>query len=256
MKQIPAPQTVMITGASGTIGAALARAYARAGVHLQLFGRDDDRLTRVQQDCCAAGATVQIWQVELSDQDAVIDAIKEADDLAPIDLLIANAGVMHPPRAPTEPWAIVRDTFAINVTACLAMVTVLAERMVARGHGQIAIMSSVAGYRGLAAAPSYSASKAAVRAYGEAMRPRLAASGVHVSVICPGFVKSPLGDAFPTPKHFVQAPEQAAKKIHQGLACNKARIAFPLPMVVAMAFVAMLPVAWADALLGLVLGRR
>ena len=243
------PKTILITGASGAIGAALAREYAAPGTKLLLFGRDQARLQQSASDCEALGAMARTWSVDIADPNLTKASVLEADDIHPIDLLIANAGIMIPPTAANERWDDVVATLQVNVLGTLAAAVPLAERMIARGGGQIALMSSLASYRGLPVTPIYSASKATLRAYGESIRPRLAGEGVQVSVICPGFVESEMGKAFPGRKLFVGTAEAAATRIRRGLRRNRAHIAFPFPLVLATAFVAALPVSWGDALL-------
>jgi short-subunit dehydrogenase len=99
-----------------------------------------------------------------------------------------------------------------------------------RGSGQIALISSLAAYFGLPVTPAYCASKAGLKAYGEALRGWLAPEGIKVSVIMPGYVKSPMCDAMPGPKTLVWTAERAAKEIRRGLDRNKARISFPFPL--------------------------
>jgi short-subunit dehydrogenase len=102
--------------------------------------------------------------------------------------------------------------------------------MRARKSGQIALFSSLAGWRGLPATPSYSASKAAIKAYGEAMRDLVAVDGVKINVIMPGYVESKMCFEMPGPKPLLWAPDKAARRIRRGLAANQARISFPFPL--------------------------
>ncbi len=120
--------------------------------------------------------------------------------------------------------------------------------MIARKHGQIAIISSLASMRGLPSCPAYSASKMCVRAYGEGLRGWLMAQGVEVSVICPGYVATAMtaNNTFPMP--FMMSAEKAAGIIARGLAKNKARIAFPWMLYYPMRFISCLPVWLTDPL--------
>jgi short-subunit dehydrogenase len=110
-----------------------------------------------------------------------------------------------------------------------------------RGRGQIALVSSLAAYFGLPVTPAYCASKAGLKAYGEALRGWLAPQGVKVNVIMPGYVKSPMCDDMPGPKPFLWSPERAAKTIQRGLARDKARISFPFPLNWGTWWLAVLP---------------
>ena len=119
-------------------------------------------------------------------------------DDTPIDLVIANAGVSEETLgAARDVAAATRGVFDINVTGVFNTVLPLLPRMKARGAGQIAIMSSLAGSAGMPGAVAYSASKVAVRSWGEGLRGLLYRDGVFVNVICPGFVRSPMTSHVP-----------------------------------------------------------
>jgi len=119
-----------------------------------------------------------------------------------------------------------------------------------RKTGQIALVSSLAAYRGLPITPSYCASKAGVKVYGEALRGWLAPEGIKVSVICPGFVKSAMSDQFEGDKPFLMTADKAAIIIKKGLVSNKSRISFPFPLNLGTWFLTLLPASFADSILG------
>jgi short-subunit dehydrogenase len=119
-----------------------------------------------------------------------------------------------------------------------------------RRRGQVAIMASLAAFRGFPGAPAYCASKAAVRVWGESLRADLAAEGIGVSVICPGFVKSPMTAVNRFPMPFLVETDRAAETIRRGLARGKARIAFPWPLYALVWTLAALPPGLTDRLLG------
>jgi NADP-dependent 3-hydroxy acid dehydrogenase YdfG len=244
------PRSILITGASSGIGAALALGYAQSGVSLFLGGRHAKRLTQIAQACKARGATVEERMVEVTDCSKMAAWIAEADAAVPLDLVIANAGLSAgiSDGEHSEPEEQVRRLFAVNVDGALNTVLPALPLMQRRGHGQIALMSSMAGFRGLAGASAYCATKAAVRVLGEGMRGTVAASGIEVSVICPGYVRTPMTEANRFTMPFLMDADRAARIIQSGLARNRSRIAFPLRMYGALWLLQILPVALTDAI--------
>ena len=235
MAPMPPPTCILITGASSGIGAALAFAYAAPGVTLALTGRNGRRLRTVARRCEDKGARVLLETTDVQDRAAMADLIARLNQDTPLDLVIANAGISGGTQAQdgekkTEGEEQARDIFAINLAGVLNTMWPAITIMTARGRGQIALVSSLSGYRGLAGAPAYSASKAAVKAYGEAMRPRLAEAGVRLSVVCPGFVQSRITDQNDFAMPLLMSAEKAADRILRGLARDTALIAFPWPM--------------------------
>ena len=218
---------IVITGASSGIGAALAARYAAPETRLSLQGRNAERLRKVADACRAKGATVDEKIIDVQDQDAMEAWLTAIDATHPVDLLIANAGISAGMGGEGENPQQIRQLFDINVQGVMNAAQPILPRMLARKSGHIALMSSLAGFRGWPGAPAYGASKAAIRIYGEGMRGALCDSGVKIHVICPGFVKTPMtnGNRFPMP--FIITPERAAEIIVRGIAQNKGRIAFP-----------------------------
>lgn len=238
----------MITGASSGIGRALAMHYACAGITLFLTGRNQERLQEVADACQSKGSDVQAMIVDVTSNEFVDWARKIDQDYA-LDLVIANAGIsagMDGEEGESASQA--RQVFNVNLGGVLKTIDAVLPGMRARKSGQIAIMSSLASFAGMAGAPAYSASKAAVRVYGEAMRGAVKHEGVRVNVICPGFVKSRITDKNSFPMPFMMKAEKAAKIIANGLANNKARIAFPKIMLFFVWLLATMPASWASAL--------
>lgn len=248
------PSHVLITGASGGLGAALAWAYAAPGVHLSLGGRRAEALEALAAKVRARGATVDLGFVDVTDRAGMADWIAAADAARPLDLVIANAGISAGTggtggsAADLEPEALTRHLFDVNLAGVVNTVLPALACLRPRGRGQIALMASLAGYRGQPGAPAYCASKAAVKVWGEGLRAQLADSGVVVSVICPGFVRTPMTDANGFVMPFLMDADKAAACIRAGLARGRGRIAFPWPMAALAWLVATLPDPLAHAL--------
>lgn len=225
-----APSHILVTGASSGIGAALAQRYAAPDVRLALAGRNRDRLDAVALACRKRGAEPAVCVCDVRDAEAMRTFIEGADGGFPITTVIANAGVggervIAGPAGETA--EIAREIFEINVVGVVNTIAPLLPRLVARGKGHIVIMSSLAAFVALPDAPAYSASKAAVRVYGEALRPLLAPRNVRVSVICPGFVDTPMSASLPGPRPLLWSAERAADAIVAGLVRGKDEVCFP-----------------------------
>jgi len=223
-------KTIVITGASSGLGAALARAYARPGAQLHLFGRNAERLTQIANLCAENEARAEIHTIDVTDRGAMKERLLAIDRQTPIDLVIANAGISAGTGGTTEDNEQVRRIFATNVDGVLNTIQPLIEHMVARKRGQIAIISSLAGIRGLPSCPAYSASKASVRYYGEALRGVLGKHGVRVNVVCPGYIDTPMTRVNDFPMPLMMSADKAASIIMHRLGKNHSRIAFPLAL--------------------------
>lgn len=225
-----ARRRIVISGASRGIGEALARVYAGPATSLVLTGRDGARLDLVAAACRDAGAEVETLVLDILDREQADAELRRRDDAAPIDLLIANAG-LHMPTSddPGENDAAYAE-IETNLLGTLNTIVPVAARMVPRRRGQIAVISSLAAYTPMANSPGYSASKAGLLAYGLSLRARLASSGVRVSVVCPGYIDAGMGHRYQGPKMFLMSVERAAEAIRQGLDRDRAVIAFPAPL--------------------------
>lgn len=244
------PKTILITGATSGIGAALAREYAAAGVRLVLSGRDAERLAAVADLVRTAGAEVETAIIDVTDPIATARWVEAADDAAPLDLAIANAGISGGTHGGGESVTQANAIFDTNIGGVVNTLHPAAERMAARGRGQIALVSSLAGFRGLPGAPAYSASKAAARAWGDAVRGRMKRRGVTVSVVCPGFIRTPMTDVNQYYMPMLMEVDKAAALIRRRLARGHAMIAFPLPMYLFVRAMAALPRPVGDYIFG------
>lgn len=242
---------IVITGASGSIGAAIAKAYSKQGVHLSLFGRKIAELEKVANECRQLLATVSTYFIDVAQTDALQKTLIEIDAAKPVDLVIANAGVANYLTSDydEELWSDTKNVLDVNVIGAFATISPLITKMRQRKRGQIALISSMAAYYGLPVCPAYSASKAALKAYGEALCGLLCIDGIKVSVIFPGFVQSQMSDQFLCEKPFLMTADKAAHIIKSGLQKNKARIAFPFLLNVGMRLLTILPCFISDFIL-------
>lgn len=230
------PRTILITGASSGIGAALATAYARGQVTLVLMGRNEERLSRISSVCRDKGACVVKAVHDIADTEGFLDALSELDRHWCFDLVIFNAGVGDT-RAPIQltetPQQVVR-LLDINLRGPAAGASLIAERMIARGEGgAIAMISSVAAFVPLPMAAGYAASKAGLNAFALSLNAALRGHGIAVSVICPGYVDTPMSARLNTFKPFQMKPEAAASAIMACIARKRALAIIPFQYAVA-----------------------
>jgi short-subunit dehydrogenase len=247
-----APRHIVITGASAGLGRALAQAYAAPNTVLGLIGRDAERLESTAEACRAKGAQVQTALIDVRNAQAMHAWLHRFDDAHPIDLLIANAGAAST-LASASDWEELERTVAIvdtNFYGAMHAVLPVISRMRLRKHGQIALISSLAALRGMAISPAYCASKSAIKAYGDSVRPILAREGIRMSIVLPGFVKTAMSDVFPGDKPFLWSAEKAAEYIQRKLKNGRAEIAFPGLLAFGMRLLPLLPAVMADAILG------
>ncbi len=234
-------ENILITGASSGIGEALALYYAANGAkNLFLCGRNEERLKAVAEKCRAYGVSVYEKVLNVTDKTQVENWVKDSNEKAPLNLVFANAGV----STGAETCEHIYNTFNTNIFGVLNTITPAIEIFQTRKDNSkkiIAMTASIAGYHGLPACPSYSASKACVKAYGEAMRERLKKDGIQVSTICPGFVRSRITDKNTCPMPFFMEANKAAEIIAKRLEKNVGLIAFPFPMRLSVYLLSILP---------------
>jgi NADP-dependent 3-hydroxy acid dehydrogenase YdfG len=243
--------SILITGAAGGIGTALAKAYAAPGVHLFLGDIEVELLENLASQCRSLGAQVWSTAVDVTNRQDMAAWITGSHQTRALDLVIALAGVSRGTFSREETTAETREVFAVNLDGMLNTVEPAIPLFRQQGRGQIALMSSLAGSRSFPVAPSYCATKAAIRVYGEGLRCRLLRENIFVSVINPGFVKSSLTDANPYPMPFLVSAERAAQVIKTRLAKDQARICFPLPFAAGSYVLRLLPQSLIDRFLRL-----
>jgi short-subunit dehydrogenase len=235
---------VWVVGASRGIGAALAKELHSRGARVAISARQESDLDTVS----AGDMTVVPADVtDRADLDAAAQRVR--DELGDIDIAVLNAGFWQQMHA--ETWD--RDVFAqhveVNLLGVNNAIGAVLPRMIERGHGHIVGIASVAGYRGLAGAEAYGATKAAMINLLEGLRIAVARHGVSVTTVCPGFVRTDLiaDNDFPMP--FMIEPDEAASSICNGLERGQLEIVFPARMALLMKSARLLPVrVWTVAM--------
>ena len=147
---------IVITGASSGIGLALAKSYAKIKVNLLLLGRDKSRLAKCQKTCQTLGANTIIKIVDVTDYQKIHEVLQEFDQQYPIDLIVANAGISAGTSGNGESYQQLKNIFDTNIYGVINSFYPVLEKFKARKSGQIAIMSSMASFKGLPSAPAYS----------------------------------------------------------------------------------------------------
>jgi len=230
-----------VVGASSGIGAAVARELASRGATVAISARRDEQLREV------SSGHMLVVPLDVTDAASVVAAAARVhNDLGPIDLAVLSAGYwkqMDPADWDTQ---IFDQHIRVNLTGMSNAIAAILPAMLQRRSGTIAGIASVAGYRGLAGAEAYGATKAAQINLLESLRIHIARTGVHVTTICPGFVRTDLTAGNPFPMPFIIEAGQAARSICDGLERERAEIAFPTPMALLMKTARLVPArAWA-----------
>lgn len=222
-------KSIIITGASAGLGRALALAYADEGRTLALMGRNRARLESVAEACRTRGAMVETLTCDLCDGPAAHEVITNFVSARGVDLLIVNAGVFsgHHADGEMEDAAEATQMLRTNLEAAVLSIMAVLPQMRGQRSGRIAIVGSLAALHPLADAPAYSASKAGLMAYGEALREGLLPDGVDVSLVYPGHIATDHTARHVGALPLVLSTEAAAARIKKGLDRGRGFIAFP-----------------------------
>lgn len=217
-----------ITGAGKGIGRSLALRLAADGWRVAVSARTEADLLSLAAEAERLHGAVAPHPLDVADEAAVarvLDAIE--DGSGPLDLVVLNAGTHIPVAAAQFSAKPFRKLMEVNFFGVVHGLAAVLPRMIERGHGRIAVVASVSGYRGLPTAAAYGATKAALINMCEALKPELDRSGVRLTLINPGFVETPLTDRNDFPMPFLISAEKAADRIVRGLERGAFEIAFP-----------------------------
>ncbi|MDF1750578.1 MAG: SDR family NAD(P)-dependent oxidoreductase [Alphaproteobacteria bacterium] len=238
---------IWITGASMGIGAHLARYAADQGWSVAISARSEDTLKEMADQSNGRMHAYPLDVLDLEATKTVVDAIER--DLGPITIAVLNAGTHADMPASAFDATEVAKIYALNMTGMANGLDPLLKKFLPRGAGQIALTASVAGFRGLPRAGAYCASKAGTIAMAESLECEIGPKGVKIQVICPGFVRTPLTDKNDFPMPYLMEPEDAAKRIWNGLMSDRFEISFPRRFVWQLKFLQLLPARWYFALI-------
>ena len=243
-------RNILITGASSGIGQALAIYYAQQKNVENLFicGRNKERLNEVKQRCQEIGK-VKIYAsvIDVSDREGMKKWINGAEkESGWLNLVFANAGISISQETPEQVYKIFDINLIWILNTILPIIEIYKKR---RDKDKIIVMtSSMAWYHWLPTCPSYSATKAWIKAYGEALRIQLLPYNIQVNTICPGFVRSRMTDKCKYVMPFFMETENAAKLIARRIERNVWLIAFPFPIRFVSWFVDILPNCISDSI--------
>jgi len=239
-------RVVWITGASSGLGREVALQLAKRGMKVAISARGEDALKEVAAEFSSARASdggIYPYPLDTTDEAACASVVERIEaDLGAIDLAILNAGTHIPTPADNlvvEPFRKLMDVNVMGTVHCLCP---LAQAMMQRRAGHIAIVSSVAGYSGLPTAAAYGASKAALINMAEALKIDLEPFDVRVSLVNPGFVRTPLTDKNEFPMPFLMEVEPAAARMISGLLEKSGfEVTFPRRFTYMLKFLRILP---------------
>lgn len=232
--------TVWITGASTGFGKSLAIKLAQQGIKVAVSARSRERLNKLANEHQNIYPYV-LDVTDLAKLKQTVSAINE--DLGQIDLAILNAGVGVPVDVLSTSHQSFHNTAAVNYIGTIDGVLAVLPAMRERGAGHIAIVASLAGYRGLPGSAAYSSSKAALINFAESIRPELQQVGIITSVINPGFIETPMTDQNDFPMPFLLSADEAADRALKGLKAGEFEIAFPRRFVALLKILRILPYA-------------
>jgi short-subunit dehydrogenase len=227
-----------VTGASTGIGAEICRQLAQQGVTVAASARSVDKLAGLAQQ----HSGIKAYPLNVEDADAVALVFSRIEsDLGPVDLVIAGAGVFRPLTAAQLNVGDFAESFRVNYMGVVNVLAAALPVLRQRKAGHVSWIASIAGYRGLPKSSAYGPTKAALINLAESLKPDLQKDGILVSVINPGFVRTPMTSVNEFPMPFLMEPEAAAAATIRGLARGKYEVAYPWQLVTILKLARLLP---------------
>jgi short-subunit dehydrogenase len=237
----------MISGASSGLGRGMALEIASRGGHLGLLARREDLLNEIVEEARSRKVKAVAATADVRDAKAVREAADRfRNELGPIDILIANAGIGTADHVVSLTPEHAATVIGINVLGAINSVAAVLPEMVERNHGRLVAISSLAAYRGLAKSAAYCASKAALSAYFESLRIDLRRTGVGVTTIHPGFIKTALTSGREAKMPYLMELDYGVRKIVTAIEKEKKTYAFPWQLATIVRAGMLMPVAMYD----------
>jgi short-subunit dehydrogenase len=236
---------IIITGASSGLGRALALEFARRGANLGLIARRGELLATLADEVRELGVEASWAAADVVDEAQVGAAVTSLEEeLGPCDVMIANAGISGRATPGHINVSTLREVMAVNYFGAANSAAAVIPNMRSRKSGQLVVVSSIAGFRGLPKSGAYCSSKAAISNLWESLRIELAPFGISCTTILPGYVETPLTDKNRHPMPFIITAADAAVIMVDGILANKSELVFPWQWRAVMAIVKRLP-TWA-----------
>lgn len=240
-------KVVFITGASSGIGGSLAVELGRHGASVGLLARRVEALQEIADGVEKAGGRALALPADVKDAAAVRAAADELrEKFGRVDVLIANAGVATTTDASQLKAEEVAEVIAVNVIGASNSVTAVLPEMIAQGSGHLVAISSLAAYRGVPKSGAYCASKAAVSAFFESLRLDLKDKNIDVSIIHPGFIKTPLTAGRKAKMPYLMELGDATQKIVRAIEAKKKSYAFPWQLATIVRAGMIMPISMYD----------
>ncbi len=236
---------VLITGAGSGVGRALARVLAQEGYGIAAVDVREDGLRALAAE---VHPKIVVWRIaDVTDPVALQNAVCELEtEAGPIDVLVANAGIGIETTAVNYSASDMAKVLNVNLVGVSNSIAAVLAGMIERKRGHLVAISSIASYRGLPRMIAYSASKAGVNAIMDGLRVELIPLGIHVSTVCPGWIRTPLTQDIGGDLAFILEVEEAAREIAYAIRKKLVFYTFPRPIRWRMRLLTMLPRSWQD----------
>ncbi len=235
-------ERAVVTGASRGIGEAVARALAARGAEVVLIGRHEATLAPIARAIAQAGGRARVLALDVADAGRAVAALRALDAEAPVDLVVANAGVGAPaPDALPYAWETIERAFHTNFCGAAATLTALAPAMVARGRGHLVGIGSLASFGPLPGSAAYCAPKAGLAMLLACLRLDLAGTGVSATTVNLGFVRTAMVARSTHPMPQLLEPGEVAARLVEALPRRPRTLTIPRGLGAAARLLALVP---------------